>query len=84
MTSRPGSIDGFLDELAHVRRVAGLDAVGVGSDMAGLSTSTSIPTYQAFAVVPAALLARGFAEPEVRQVLGGNFLRLFETVSARR
>jgi len=32
--------------------------------------------------VPAALLARGFREGEVRKLLGGNFLRVFEAVTA--
>jgi len=38
------------------------------------------PTYREFAPLPAALLARGFSEADTRRVLGGNFLRLFETV----
>jgi microsomal dipeptidase-like Zn-dependent dipeptidase len=42
--------------------------------MAGLASS-SIPTYREFAPLPAALLAHGFSEADVRRVLGGNFLR---------
>jgi membrane dipeptidase len=72
----------FIGEIDYVRRLVGIDHVGVGTDMAGLSTFTSIPTYRALASVPAALLARGFREGEVRKLLGGNFLRVFEAVTA--
>jgi membrane dipeptidase len=68
-------------ELEYVRRVVGIDHVGIGTDMAGMATYTSIPTYKEFAPLPAALLARGFSETEVRKVLGGNLMRLFETVT---
>jgi membrane dipeptidase len=31
-----------------------------------------------FAVLPAALRERGFADDDVRKILGGNFMRVFE------
>jgi membrane dipeptidase len=76
MAARPAGIEPFLDEIDHVRRVAGVEHVAVGTDMAGLATFTSIPTYREFAPVPAALLARGFSEGDVRRVLGGNAARV--------
>jgi membrane dipeptidase len=82
--ARPGeTVEQFLAEIDHVRRVAGPDHVGIGTDMAGLATFTSIPTYREMAPVPAALLARGFVEGEVRQILGGNLVRVFEEAAAR-
>jgi membrane dipeptidase len=82
MTS-PGatSIEDFARELAYVRDLVGVDHVGIGTDMAGLATSTSILTYREFAPVPAALLAAGFVEADVRKVLGGNVARVFEMVA---
>jgi membrane dipeptidase len=78
-----GQTNSFFEEIAYVRGVVGIDAVGVGTDMAGLSTFTSIPTYREFAAVPAALLARGFSEEELRKLLGGNVQRVFEAAAAR-
>jgi microsomal dipeptidase-like Zn-dependent dipeptidase len=46
--------------------------------MTGMSTFTSVPTYREFAAVPAALLARGYAEGDLRRLLGGNLMRVFE------
>ncbi len=80
--SSTGRLDTFLNEIAYVRDLVGIDHVGVGTDMAGMSTFTSIPTYREFAPVPAALLAHGFSEAELPKVLGGNFLRVFEASTA--
>jgi membrane dipeptidase len=76
------TLEDFARELAYVRDVVGVDHVGVGTDMAGLAGATSILTYRAFAAVPAALLAAGFAEDDVRKVLGGNVARVFELATS--
>lgn len=74
-------IDQLIGELDYVCRVVGVDHVGVGTDMAGLGTRTSIPTYREFAPIPAALLTRGFSEGDVRKLLGGNLMRVFDAVT---
>jgi membrane dipeptidase len=76
-----GRLETFLGEIAYVRDVVGIDHVGIGTDMAGLATFTSIPTYREFAPVPAALLARGFSESDLARVLGGNVKRVFEAAA---
>jgi membrane dipeptidase len=83
MTSRSSTtLQDFARELLYVRDLVGVDHVGVGTDMAGLAGATSILTYREFAPVPAALLAAGFAEDEIRKVLGGNVARVFEQATA--
>jgi membrane dipeptidase len=77
-------LDQLLRELDYVRRLVGIDHVGLGTDMAGLAGATSIPTYREVALLPAALLARGLSDAGVRKVLGGNLMRVFETASAGR
>lgn len=77
--ARPGeTIDVFLQSLDYVRALVGIEHVGIGTDMTGMSTFTSVRTYGEFAAVPAALLARGYAEGDVRRILGGNLMRVFE------
>jgi membrane dipeptidase len=80
--SQTGRPDTFFDEIAYVRSVVGIDAVGIGTDMAGLATFTSLPTYREFAVVPGALLARGFSDGDLQKLLGGNVQRVFEAAAA--
>jgi membrane dipeptidase len=82
LAPRPAGLGQWLDDLDHVRRVVGIDHVGIGTDMAGLGPFTVLPTYSGFPALPAALLARGYTETDVRRVLGGNLVRVFEAVSA--
>ncbi|MGH7320146.1 MAG: dipeptidase [Candidatus Rokuibacteriota bacterium] len=79
---RPAPLDQFLADLRHVVQVAGIDHVGIATDMTGLATSTAILTYAEFAAVPAALLAGGFSEGEARKLLGDNALRVVEAALA--
>ena len=77
---RPASLDQFLADLRHVRRVAGIDHTAFATDMTGMADFTAVLTYEEFAAVPAALLAGGFSEADCRQLLGGNALRVVEAV----
>jgi membrane dipeptidase len=60
--------------IAHVRDVVGIDHVGLGSDFDG-STTTGFDASQVAAVTQA-LLDLGFAEADIRKVMGGNVLRV--------
>jgi len=70
-----------VDHIEHVMKVAGPDAVGLGTDFdgipdppAGLEDVSKLPR------ITAELLRRGHSEEEVRKVLGENFLRFFARV----
>ncbi len=60
--------------VAHVRDVVGIDYVGLGSDFDG-GTTVSFDASQLVAVTQA-LLDAGFAEDDIRKVMGGNVLRV--------
>jgi len=63
------------------RRVAGIDHVGLGSDFDGIATVPSdLPDVSALPRLTEILLRRGYDEAAVRQVLGGNFLRVIGQV----
>lgn len=71
------------DHIEHVMKVAGPDAVGLGTDFdgipdppAGLEDVSKLPR------ITEELLRRGHSEQEVRKVLGENFLRFFSKVEA--
>jgi microsomal dipeptidase-like Zn-dependent dipeptidase len=60
--------------IAHVRDLVGIDHVGLGSDFDG-STTTGFDASQVAAITQA-LLDAGFAEDDIRKVMGGNALRV--------
>jgi membrane dipeptidase len=67
--------------------VAGPEHVGIGSDLDGIgSTPVGLESVEAFPVLLAELLRRGWSEEEVVAAAGGNLLRVFaeaERVAAR-
>jgi len=70
-----------VDHIEHVMKLAGPDAVGLGTDFdgipdppAGLEDVSKLPR------ITEELLRRGHSEEEVRKVLGENFLRFFAKV----
>jgi membrane dipeptidase len=81
------SYHGFAGYITHIERmieVVGVDHVGVGTDMDGISPPAFIAydDYGDWPTIGAALLARGRSREDVVKVLGGNFRRVFEDVVA--
>lgn len=82
----PG-LDDLLDHFDHVARLVGVEHVGLGTDVSddALDPATGRPrapyalrgldlSLRVFQIADG-LLARGWSEPDVELVLGGNFLR---------
>ena len=64
--------------IRHAVNIAGIDHVGLGSDFDG-ATATPFDTG-GLAEITQALLNEGFAPAEIRQVMGGNVMRLLSAV----
>jgi membrane dipeptidase len=69
----------IVDHIDHIKNVAGIDHVGLGSDFdgvpflpAGMNGAEDLPlvTYE--------MLRRGYSETDIRKVLGENLLRAME------
>jgi membrane dipeptidase len=75
------------DHIDHVRKVAGIDHVGIGSDFDGISrTPQGLEDVSKYPVLLAELLRRGWSDADVRKVAGENILRVMreaEQVAAR-
>jgi membrane dipeptidase len=63
--------------IEHVRRVAGIDHVGIGADFDGITTVVQgledVSTYPALF---AELARRGWSDDELAKLAGGNMLRV--------
>jgi membrane dipeptidase len=65
------------DHIEHVRDVAGIDHVGLGSDFDGITdVPVGLEDVSKFPDLLAELLRRGWSEADVRKVAGSNALRL--------
>ena len=65
------------DHIEHIRDVAGVDAVGLGSDFDGITeVPVGLEDVSKFPDLLAELLRRGWSEQDVRKVAGLNALRV--------
>jgi membrane dipeptidase len=63
--------------MARMVDAIGIDHVGLGSDMRGLVGPSVFSSYRDLPLLAQALLAHGFQVPDVRKILGGNYVRVF-------
>jgi membrane dipeptidase len=69
-------ISDVADVIEHVRKVAGADHVGIGSDFDGIpETIKGLEDVSAFPRVFAELARRGWSESDLRKLAGENVLR---------
>jgi membrane dipeptidase len=75
------------DHIDHIRKVAGIDAIGIGSDFDGLSSyPEGLETTADFPALFAELVRRGYVKAELGKIASGNILRVMreaEAVAAR-
>jgi len=65
------------DHIEHIRRVAGIDCVGLGSDFDGITeVPVGLEDVSKFPDLIAELLRRGWSEADVQKVAGLNTLRV--------
>lgn len=79
--SRTGdaSLSKVADHIDHIRRVAGVDHVGIGGDFDGIDEV--VPGLEDVSTYPALfaeLARRGWTEADLRKLAGENILRAFE------
>lgn len=75
-------IASMVDHIEYVINIAGADHVGIGSDLRGMNRYTDgFGESGEFRAIAIELLSRGHSDETVGKVMGGNFFRLWQTVS---
>lgn len=74
------TLDDFMRHLCHAIEVAGIDHVGIGTDFDGDGKVAGCSDASQLRNVTRELLRRGFAEPEIEKIWGGNWLRVMQQV----
>ncbi len=71
------------DHIEHIRKVAGIDHVGIGSDFDGITdTPTGLEDVSKFPALFAELARRGWSDADLRKLAGENVLRALERAEA--
>jgi membrane dipeptidase len=75
-------VDGVLDHIEHVIRLAGIEHVGLGSDFDGVGDTLprGLEDVAAYPNLIAGLMARSYSVREIELVLGENLLRVWEEI----
>ena len=76
------SLTEAVDHIDRMVRVMGIDHVGIASDFDGGGGLVNISDVSQMPNITQELLARGYTEEEIRQLWGGNLMRVFNEVIA--
>ena len=69
------------DHIDHIRKVAGIDHVGIGGDFDGItSVPKGLEDVSTYPALTAELLRRGYKDEDVKKILGLNTLRVMRKV----
>jgi membrane dipeptidase len=72
-----------VDHIDHIRKIAGIDAIGLGGDFDGVScTPIGLEDVSKYPNLTRALLEKGYSAEDIRKIYGGNFLRVMRAVEA--
>jgi membrane dipeptidase len=77
------TISQLIDHIDYIAKMIGVDHVGLGSDFDGIeSAPQGLNGVEDFPKITEALLQRGYSRKDIEKILGGNFLRVFKSVSS--
>ncbi len=67
------------DHIDHIRKVAGIDSIGLGGDFDGITQVVmGLEDVSTYPDLLAELLRRGYSDEDIRKIAGKNILRAFK------
>jgi membrane dipeptidase len=73
----PVTIAQVADHFDHIRKVAGIDHIGFGSDFDGITrTVQGLDDVSKYPLLVAELLKRGYSDSDIHKIANGNILRV--------
>jgi membrane dipeptidase len=73
---------GMVRHIDHVKRLAGVDHIAIGSDLRGMSYFPAFGEEANFRAIVDGLVDGGYTDEEIGKIMGGNFFRVWQRVSA--
>jgi membrane dipeptidase len=75
------TITDVADHIDHIRKVAGIDHIGIGSDFDGITQVVQdLDDVSKYPSLTAELLRRGYSDADIKKILGQNVLRVMRDV----
>ena len=79
----PVTVADVADHIEHIAKVAGHDHVGIGADLDGIEdTPVGLTGVQAYPLLFAELIKRGWSDKDLAAIAGGNVLRALRGAEA--
>ncbi len=72
------NVQDLVDHIDHVRKVVGVDTIGIGTDFDGGGGVVGCDDVSGMIHVTEELIRRGYTDREIEKVWGGNFFRVFD------
>lgn len=72
------------DHIDHVVEIAGVDYVGIGSDLDGGGGVPGCNAANELINITCELIRRGYCDGDLKKIWGGNFLRVMEQVQSNK
>ncbi|MAH28831.1 dipeptidase [Pseudoalteromonas sp. ACER1] len=78
------SLEQVLDHIDHVVELIGIDYVGIGSDYDGVGDSlpTGLKDVSSYPNLVQGLMDRGYSDKDIKKILSGNMLRVWQQAEA--
>ena len=74
------TVKDLVDHIDHVKKVVGVDYVGIGTDFDGGGGVIGCDDVSGMIHVTEELIRRGYTDREIEKIWGANFLRVFQKV----
>ena len=75
-----GTAEAVVDHMEHIRKVAGLEIIALGSDFDGIDQTLDLKDASKMGVLVSAMEKRGFTASEIEKVFSLNAIRFFKEV----
>lgn len=81
MTAPTATLSQVADHIDHIRKVAGIDHIGLGGDFDGITqVIAGLEDVSKYPDLTAELLKRGYQDEDIKKILGLNVLRVMRQV----
>jgi membrane dipeptidase len=78
---KPANLADVVAHIDHVRKIAGIDAIGIGTDFNGVEcVPQGLEDASKFPNLTRALLEKGYLPEDIRKIYSGNLLRVMRSV----